>query len=184
MKKGCIQLYSALLTSFILIFALTACSKDDSGEVNRDPSKWKIVLQVDGKEVSLPLKVMDVYLVDDENYPESYYIKGDGVSLLGEFPDGIHVGYGEKWDALFDEMILISQQGGDPYNTRASQISLPGQPGLKVTDGYFIVSKLTGKYAGSKGDLTLHGTISLTVETSSGEKTYEGTFAVHCVSWG
>ena len=184
MKKADQQFYSLIFTSLVLTLLISACSSTDSGKPNRDPSQWKITLDVDGSDVSIPLKVMDVYLVEDKSYPEIYYIKGKGVHLLGEFPDGVHVGYGEKWDVLFDEMILISEQGDDPYNPRASEISLPGQPKLAVKDGYIVFSKLTGKYAGSSGDLTLHGTISLTVETSSGEKTFEGTISVHCVSWG
>ncbi|HSG30243.1 MAG TPA: hypothetical protein VLB82_01730 [Thermodesulfobacteriota bacterium] len=177
-------IYPLLFTTFIINLLFSACSSGDSGKPNRDPSQWKITLDIDGEEVILPLKVMDVYLVEDENYPESYYIKGNGVSLLGNFPDGVHVGYGEKWDKLFDEIIQISEEGVDPYNTRASQISLPGNPDLLITDGYIVFSKLTGKYSGSSGDLTIHGTISLTVDSSGGEQTYEGTISVQCVSWG
>ncbi len=179
-----INVIFTLLFTTIITLLFSACSSSDSGKPNRDPSQWKITLDVDGEKLILPLKVMDVYLVEDESYPEIYYVKGKGVHLLGEFPDGIHVGYGEKWDVLFDEMILISEQGNDPYNSRTSEISLPRQTGLTVTDGYIVFSKLTGKYSGSSGDLTLHETISLTVDSSSGEKTYEGTISVQCVSWG
>lgn len=50
---------------FILLFTLliSSCSSGDSGQPNRDPSQWKITLNVEGNEVFLPLKVMDVYLV-------------------------------------------------------------------------------------------------------------------------
>ena len=53
-----------------------------------------------------------------------------------------------------------------------------------VLGGLFLAEKVSGKYSGLEGDMTLPGRIRIRVLTVDGEKTISGTFAVHCVTWG
>jgi hypothetical protein len=62
-----------------------------------------------------------------------------------------------------------------------SKIALPGTPEIAVTGGTMFVEKFSGKLAGSDGDKTLSGKISLHLRDG---RTLEGTFAVHAVTWG
>lgn len=155
-----------------------------SVSLSSSPPSWELKLDMDGKQVTMPLEIMNVYLVEDHQYPEIFEIEGDGVVLVGQFPLDIHVDYEENWKLLIGKEIKISASGGDPRNERNSSIKPPEQKAMKVLGGTFVCEKFSGQYAGRDGDMTLSGKITLRVSTPSGEKTYSGTFAVHCVSWG
>jgi hypothetical protein len=143
-----------------------------------------MVLNHNGASVIIPLEVMNVYLVEDENYPEYFSIQGDGVVLGGDFPEGIHVGYDEQWKLLFGKSIVIGPRGGDPYDQQDSFIELSPGVRSRVAGGTLIFEKLSGRTAGSEGDLALTGRIMLIVETDAGAQNVMGTISVHCVTWG
>jgi hypothetical protein len=73
--------------------------------------------------------------------------------------------------------------GGDPREPKSSSVMLGGVA-MPVGGGTFTVNKITGKWAGSEGDRTLHGTVELRIPTSAGERIVTGAFAVHAVTWG
>jgi hypothetical protein len=168
--------------------ALLAGCSEGSPEGGPSPevkASWALTLKVDGNPVKVPLEILHVYLVEDEKqYPEIFEIQGPGVALVGEFPMDVHVDYGEEWKRLFGKTVAIAPRGGDPRDPKESHLTLPGGEPLKVLGGSFTAEKLTGKWAGSKGDRTLHGRITLRVAAPGGEKTLEGTFAVLAVTWG
>jgi hypothetical protein len=166
-----------------LLAALAGCTDSNPSEGPSAATKasWALALRVDGAEVKAPLEILNVFLVEDEKrHPEVFEIVGPGVALVGEFPKDVHVGYEEGWKRLFGKAIPIAPRGGDPREPKESRVTLPDGRVLKISGGSFIAEKLTGKWAGSKGDRTLHGRVTLRVDG----KTIEGTLAVLAVTWG
>lgn len=159
---------------------LTACSPSgDSAAAARDrersKAEWKLALD-DGRE--LTLERMDIYLTE-EGYPNLFEITGAGVTLVGTFPAGVSPGYEENFDRLVGETISIEARGGHPREPKASSIS-PGGTSTPVSGGSFTVDRVSGKWSGSEGNKTVHGTVEL--HTAGG--TIRGRFAVHAVTWG
>lgn len=167
-----------------LALALAGCSGGGSSEEAASPGDWALVLKPDGGEVTIALEIMNVFLVEDESYPEVYEIVGEGATLVGTFPENLHVGYEEAWERLFGTAVLIEPTGGDPRETRFSFVELA--PGVKsrVTGGTIVFERISGKMEGVEGDKTLHGRVMLKVDTGLGEETVTGTIAVHVVAWG
>lgn len=160
--------------------ALAACSSGaDSAAAARDrersKTEWKLVLD-DGRE--LPLELMNIYLTE-EGYPNLFEITGTGVTLVGTFPSGLTPDYEENFGRLIGETITIEARGGDPWEPKTSAISFGGT-GTAITGGSFTVDRVSGKWSGSEGNKTVHGTIEL--QTAGG--TIRGRFAVHAVTWG
>ncbi|MCK6470295.1 MAG: hypothetical protein L6R28_01000 [Planctomycetes bacterium] len=180
-NRGMRTLWAALVLGF-----LAGCGSDGPKKGPDGKPVWEVTLDVDGTETKLPVKLINVYLYDDDVTPESYQFEGEGTLLLGSFPKGVSVGYGEEWNVLIGKEIAISTTGGDPHAPGAtSSLTLPGAGKLTVTGGSWKVEKYTGEFAGTDGDRTLHGTITIIAKTSGGEtKTYTGTFVVQCISWG
>jgi len=182
--------FKALHMLLCLGLLAVVCAGCASGPKDGEPMKgdWHLTVEIDGSQVKYPLKVMNVMLVEDEErWPESFEIVGDGVALVGEFPADLHVGYEAEWSRLFGRTIPISQTLNDySIETKESTIRLPGRIS-KILRGEIKPEKLTGKWAGRDGDLTLSGTMVLEVEVYGDEvrrEVVEGTFSVHCVTWG
>src|SRR5262245_40401589 len=148
-------------------------------------ASWALVLKVDGADVKIPLKAMNVLLFKDEEYarqnPSVFQIEGSGVNLIGEIAAADNVDYGEHWERLINKMLTIKASGEFHRDAVDSKITLPGKPEVAVTGGTMFVERYSGKWAGSEGNKTLSGKISL--QLSDG-RTVEGTFAVHAVTWG
>jgi len=144
---------------------------------------WKIQLEWAGSTVEASIERMDIYLVDDESYPEIFEIMGDDAVLVGELPTTVHVGYGEDWQRIFGVPIAIRASGGDPRETKTSWVRLNGVQ-VPVSGGTIRFEKITGKWNGSEGDKTLWGTIELRVPGADGEKTVTGKIAANAVTWG
>jgi hypothetical protein len=171
----------------LLCAAGCGVSEEAAAAKDRESSKatWVMVLKVDGTDVKIPLKVMNVLLFKDEEYakqnPSVFQIEGTGVQLLGEIAPADNVDYGEHWDRLVNKMLTIKASGEFHRDPIDSKIALPGGPEVAVTGGTMFVEKFTGKWSGSEGNKTLSGKITL--QLSDG-RTIEGTFAVHAVTWG
>lgn len=178
-----------LLMLAITLLCAAGCGVSDEAAAakDRDASKatWALVLKVDGADVKLPLKVMNVLLFKDEEYarqnPSVFQIEGSGVQLIGEIAAADNVDYGEHWERLVNKMLTIKASGEFHRDALESKIALPGAPEIAVTGGTMFVEKFTGKWAGSDGNKTLTGKI--TIQLADG-RTLEGTFAVHAVTWG
>jgi hypothetical protein len=141
---------------------------------------WK--LSLDGAE-PLGLERMDVYLVEDDDEPEIFKLYGDEVTLVGEFPLSLHVGYEEDFDQLLGKTITLDAEGGDPAEPESAFVTVDGTR-LSVVGGSLKFDKLTGKWDGSEGDKTLWGTVELQVDGDDGQRTLRGSVAVHVVTWG
>jgi hypothetical protein len=126
---------------------------------------------------------MDIFLTEDESYSEIFQIYGEGVTLVGEFPAGVRVDYEAAFERLIGRTIAIQPHGGDPREPKTSKVTLDGIV-TPVSAGRFTVERLSGKWEGSEGDRTLHGTIELRVPDVNGERTLRGRFATHAVTWG
>ena len=177
----------ACLAFALMVLALTACSR--GGEVEqaaRDRSNarvaWKLVLDHGGSTYEIPIERMDIYLTEDE-YPEIFEIRGDGVTLVGELPAGVRVDYDEAFERLIDREVTIQANGGDPRQPKTSTVTIDGIV-TPVSTGSFTVKQLTGKWGSSDGDRTLHGDIELRLPGLDGERTLRGRFAAHAVTWG
>ena len=176
-----------MLALSLLCAAGCGMSEEASAAKDRESSKatWSLVLRVDGADVTMPLKAMNVLLFKDEAYakqnPSVFQIEGSGVQLIGEIAAADNVDYGEHWERLVNKILTIKTSGEFHRDPVDSKIVLPGAPEIAVTGGTLFVEKFTGKWSGSEGNKTLSGKISL--QLSDG-RTLEGTFAVHAVTWG
>ena len=141
------------------------------------PEAWQLVLQVDGQEVRLQLEGLNVFLTDDEDWPETFELRGPGVQVFGTSPDGLHVGYGEEWSRVFGRTLRIDARGG--RDEAPSTVTIPGRGTLQIVGGELVPERVSGQY--SDVDLTLSGRILL--RTKDGEA-LRGTFAAHCQTWG
>jgi hypothetical protein len=141
----------------------------------------KLVLDVDGKPVEIALEKMDVNLVKRGNAPESFEIHGTGVVLVGTFPPGVKVDYGENWAALVNQAVSILPRGGDRREPEDSSLTLPGGTPWKVTGGSFTVTELVSD---DEDAMALKGRIEIKCETPTGERTLQGTIAVRGHTWG
>lgn len=174
----------------IALFLLAGCgggSEEEDVAKDRAASAahWAVILKVDGADVRLPLKVMNVLLFKDDEYakshPSAFEIEGEGISLIGEIAAADNVDYGEHWERLIGKTLKILSAGEFHRERVESKLTLPGKPEAIVSDGSMLVEKVTGKWSGSQGNKTLSGKITLTLQDG---RTLQGTFAVHAVTWG
>ena len=150
-------------------------------EATARPSRV-LSIEAPGVSVRAPLKVMNVYLFDVSGMREVYEIFGEGVGLFGKLP--ANVGYGEAWERLIGKTIRVDRAGGMDDH-RDSFITLSGGDIAEVLEGGMLVERVSGSTSGQDGDMTLSGKIRLRIRTLvDGDLTVEGTFAVHCVTWG
>jgi len=177
-----------LLAIQLLAVTWTACGSGGNAETAaRDRAQssqsWKLVIEDEGVTHEIPVERMDIFLTEDESYCEIFELRGEGVTLVGEFPADLHVGYEVAFERLIGREIGIQRRGGDPREPKTSKVTLDGLV-LPVSAGSFTVESLSGKWEGSEGDRTLHGTIELRIPGYDGERTLRGRFATHAVTWG
>jgi hypothetical protein len=171
---------TVIATAFV-----TACGMADTeatAEAARAKAQetWKLTL--DGAE-PLTLERMDIFLVEGDTEAEVFKLYGDDVTLVGEFPTSLHVGYEEEFGRLFGKTIELGTEGGDPDEPASAFVTIDGEK-LSVVGGSLKAERVTGKWDGSDGDKTLWGTVEIVVEGDDGERTLRGTFAVNIVTWG
>jgi len=142
---------------------------------------WQLQLDWDGTTVQMPVERMDIYVMEDEEYPEIFDLSGEGVALVGTLP--VAVGYEEAFDRLMGKPIAILPSGGDPREIKYSHVTIDGRS-VPVSSGFFTVERVTGQWDGLEGDKTLWGTIELRVTGATGERVVTGKLAVHVVTWG
>jgi hypothetical protein len=79
-----------MLALSLLCAAGCGMSEEAAAAKDRESSKttWAMVLKIDGADVRIPLKAMNVLLFKDEEYakqnPSVFQIEGNGVHLIGE----------------------------------------------------------------------------------------------------
>src|SRR4029077_907023 len=93
-----------LMLALSLVCAAGCGMSDEAGAAkDRESSmaSWALVLKVDGADVKIPLKAMNVLLFKDEEHPRQnpsvFQIEGSGVQLIGEIDAADNVDYGEHW---------------------------------------------------------------------------------------
>lgn len=161
----------------------TACGPGQATAVEaraKAEASWKLEIEGAG---ALALDRMDIYLVEDESEPEVFKLYGDDVTLVGEFPRGVHVGYEENLERLIGETLELVTEGGDPREPAEGYVTIDGRR-VPVVGGTLEVVKVTGTWDGDDGDKTLWGNAELALEENGSRRTIRGTFAVHAVSWG
>ena len=196
MGGACRDLASALMrhstavVSLLAVMVLVGCvGKDEAGRSGDAATPTsELRLTVGQEEVSLPLEMMDIFLVEDLAYAETFAMRGPGVLLVGEFPLDIHVDYEANLEALAGREIMLQSSGGkrgSQYGQpQASTLTLPGRAPLAVVGGSFVVDETTGPREGVKGDGTLSGRIAIQVQDASGVTTLQGHFSVPVTTWG
>ena len=174
------------LTAVVLAVVAAGCSGGGGAQnADRDREKAKAgwLLTLEGGSGGLALERMDIFLSEDETDPEPFEIRGDGVQLVGLIPSSLAVGYEEDFAGLIGKSLTFDASGGDPSEPSNSSVTIDGVA-WPVAGGTFTVEKLTGKWDGSEGDKTLHGSVELRVLGSAGERTVRGKMSVHVVTWG
>ncbi len=162
---------------FVVVLLIAGCSKEEPAKASRP--EWELVLKIDNTEVKVPLEALHVYLTENERYPEIFEMRGAAVTLVGEFPPDVHVGYGDKWERLFGKRVELKPEGGDPRSPKKSALTLPGRTPMSVTGGSFVVETFTGREFAE--DWTLQGKITIVVD---GNRTFHGRFSVNAKTWG
>lgn len=180
--RGLVGLSARMAAVWLAVLVASAGCSRGAGPTSRPV--WELKLMTDHGEIRIPLEVMDVFVTDRDDLNEKFEIRGTGVTLVGEFPLDLRVGYGEKWEVLLGKTIQLKAHGGEPGAEKESTLALPGGNPMRVTGGSFVAEKQSGKYTGEGGDVTLSGRISIQVEDETGPKTLNGTFSVHSVTWG
>ena len=177
---------SMALLSFLAVMAWAGCAGKDeagqAGDAGRLTSELRLI--VAQQEVSLPLEMMDIFLVEGQAYPETFEIRGPGLLLVGEFPLYLHVGYEANLAVLRGRDIALQPTGGGRAQPQASILTLPGGAPLAVVGGSFVVDETTGVREGVKGDGTLSGRIAIQVQDASGVTVLQGHFSVQATTWG
>ncbi|MBV8882049.1 MAG: hypothetical protein JO332_18985 [Planctomycetaceae bacterium] len=172
-----------------VLLLLSACGGGSEADAKKDRAAsmatWALLFPLDGAEVRLPLKEMNVLLFKDEEVasknPVVFEIQGDGVSLFGQIPPANNPGYDEKWEKLIGATLTVKPSGEFHHDAVESRLALPGKPEVKVLSGTLTPESTSGKWSGSEGNKTLKGKFSLLL--SDGRR-IEGTFAVHAITWG
>lgn len=140
-----------------------------------------IILQSEHGSVPLAVERLNVYLTEDERYPESFEFEGADISLVGVLPVTLHVGYDENWKALLGKPIAFSRGVGDSSVDSGSHIQIPGEARMPVVGGEFTIHEI-GDGLDAKTPLT--GEIRVRCLTPAGEREYRGTFQVKGTTWG
>lgn len=174
--------------AMVLLAAGIGCGGDSEEDADkaREAAKagWVLTLNADGVDVKTSLKAMNVLLYKDGEYavknPTVFEIEGDGVHLLGEIPPAGNPGYEEDWKKLVGLSLTIKASGEFHREAVESKLTIGGAV-VSVTGGTMTVQSVTGNFAGSEGDRTLRGTITLTLQDG---RTLSGTFGVHGITWG
>jgi len=157
-----------LLAAAALLFLfhdIHGLAEHDDGQVVEPGS---LMLQVDGKPVTLPLKEMYYHHVKRgrDKFPDGFEFVGNGVSICGMLP----LGFEENWETLVGKPIDILAHADSPVDAD-SEITLPGRGALPITGGSFTIRKVSEH----DGEAFLQGTIVL---ECAGDLKIEGTFRV------
>lgn len=179
----------AMFTALFALAHLGCALEDPNAEVQaahdrgKSVADWKLTVDWAGATHEMPIERMDIFLVEDEQYPEIFAMYGETVALVGEFPADLHVDYEEAFERLIGRDITIAPSGGDPREPRQSFVTLGGMR-VPVLGGTFRVERVGGKWAGSEGNKTVFGSLQLRIPSAEGETTIRGRFASHAVTWG
>lgn len=141
----------------------------------------QIVLQGEEGQVPFTVERLNVYLTEDEKYPEAFEFEGEDISLVGLLPTGLRVGYDDNWKALTGHTIPFSRSLDDATADSGSHLRIPGESLLPVTGGEFTIQEV-GEGADAKTPLA--GEIRVRCLTPAGEREYRGTFRVRGTTWG
>jgi len=170
-----------LAIASLWVLASLGCSSGGGG-TSSSHEAWTLTLTRDGVEHTLDTEIMNIFLTEDESYPEIFDMRGTAFRLVGELPAS--VGYEENFEALFAKAVKIDAEGGDPREAGMSFLQLPGESKWRVVGGTWVPEKRSGKMEGLDGDITLTGRIMLQVETGAGVETLTGILSIHVVTWG
>ena len=140
----------------------------------------QIVLQSEKGEVPFVIERLNVYLTENERYPESFEFEGTGLTLVGMIPVALHVGYEENWKALVGHPIAFSRSLDSSVDS-GSHIEIPGESRMPVIGGEFTIQEV-GEGFDAKTPLT--GELRVRCLTAGGEREYRGTFQVKGTTWG
>lgn len=152
---------------------------EDTAPAVPEPGQ-QIVLQCEKGEVPFAIERLNVYLTEDERYPESFEFAGTGITLVGMIPVALHVGYEENWKALVGQPIAFSRSLDSSVDS-GSHIEIPGESRLPVIGGEFTVQEVG---EGFDAKVPLMGEIRVRCLTADGEREYRGTFQVKGTTWG
>lgn len=172
-----------LCRNAVASLVLTGCM---AGGGSEPPSGWtsfeqKLELDLDGHTIPMPLEAMDLWLTEDDEYPETFEIHGAGTSLGGTFPKDVRVGYEDNWSVLIGRPITISMKHATPYEEKTSVLTVPGVGPVDVIGGQFTIEKVEPDW---DAKVPITGSIELRVRANGSEITLRGRLAVKGTGWG
>lgn len=153
---------------------------EDTSPAVPEPGQ-QIILQSDKGEVPFAIERLNVYLTEDERYPESFEFNGTDISLVGVIPVALHVGYEENWKVLIGRPVAFSRSLDESAADSGSHIQIPGEPRMPVVGGEFTIREVG---EGFDAKTPLAGEIRVRCLTPDGEREYRGTFQVKGTTWG
>lgn len=165
---------------FVVMLLVGCAGGESSEEAAIENFEQKLMIDIDGTTVALPLDAMDVWLTDDPARPEYFEIHGDGIAIVGTLPRNLRIDYAENWHVLMGQSVPLSARGGDPQYDRPSVLTVPGIGQFRVVGGQFTVDDVQ---PGRNGLTPLTGRIELRVRAARGQKSLNGTFAVKAMTW-
>jgi hypothetical protein len=168
-----------VLSLCLSFLALAACAPRGP-DLQQIATEGRIALAAEGKEIVLPVEAMDIFLTEDDRYPETFHLHGPQVDLVGQFPPDLRVGYGEEMEKMVGREVKIAMRanpGGE--GELESHLTLAGSD-AKVSSGTFQVDKVLGQNPQGAGKI-VQGRISLLLRSGT---SYSGTFLVLAKTWG
>jgi hypothetical protein len=179
------KLWRVGVLGFVAVMITRAALDQDSGVEDTAaplPPTGEVVLRADGDEsttVEFAIERLNVYLVEDESYPESFEFAGESITLVGKFPLSLHVGYDENWGVLVGKPIPFARS--HDLDDASSQIHFAGETPCPVTSGAFTIHEVG---ANEDAKTPLRGELWLRCTTPEGERVLRGTFNVKGTTWG
>jgi len=170
-------------TTLLGTIAFFLWTKGDTADASNEapiPKVSVLRLQVEGKEVVIPIERMNCNHVKRgrDEFPDYFELEGRGVSVFGKF----WIGFEEQWDELKQKPLTIVPQ--DPSLSHGeSHIGLPDKGDLKVTNGKLVVKEVI---QGPQGDDPFfRGEIELELKGKGARDTLnvKGTFEAQVHTW-
>ena len=180
------KLWRIGVAGFVVVMVARAVIDGQSGEVEDTaspvPASGAVVLYADGAEstaIEFAIELLNVYLVEDESYPETFEFDGEAIKLTGKFPLSLHVGYEENWNVLVGKPIEFARSRDASQSS--SLIHFAGEAPCPVTSGAFTIHEVG---ASEDAKTALSGELWLRCATPEGERVLRGTFQVKGTTWG
>lgn len=165
----------------VFLFLIAGC--DSGGPSAREvAANGKLLLKVADQEVVVPIKGMDIFLVDPDSgseQPETFLVHGEGTELAGTFPKNLKVGYEEELTKLVGQTIQIQASSEPGGQSTKSRLNLNGES-VRLKGGTLTFVKYLGDNPDGAGG-ALEASVALDREDGG---RLEGRLLILAKTWG